>query len=131
MPLNPRKLLSVAHDILHFNQANEEHYRSASGRAYYCAFHECSAVAISQLQIAPQNNPNFGHKELFNVFLNHQPTLKVLTSRDRDINYIGYLLKQTRDLRVHADYKVSSFSKQQAMDSIKNTEEILNLIQKL
>ncbi len=47
--------------------------------------------------------------ELYNLFLNHKPSLVVPTKRDKDINTIGYLLKQTKDLRVHADYRVNHF----------------------
>lgn len=133
MPVNPKNLLSIAHSLLNISPSNEDHFRSASNRAYYCAFHECSLIATSQLQKTPNKGAgqSFGHKELFDIFLNHVPPLKVLTPRDKAINTIGYLLKQTRDLRVHADYKNNSFSKNNAIDAINNTNDILRLIKQI
>lgn len=132
MPINVQNLLMVSKNLFLGPSQTEEYFRVSSNRAYYCAFHACSSTARSELNAVPNNGyQSFGHKELFNLYLNHQPPLPVPNKRDRDIYQIGYLLKQNRDLRVNADYKNQQFSKSDAQDAIDNTEEILRLISQL
>ena len=126
MPINVQNLLIISKDLLNRTPQTEDYFRSSSNRAYYCAIHACSESAKSDLGLTPKNgmHNSFGHKELYNLFLNHKPSLVVPTRRDKDINTIGYLLKQTRDLRVHADYKSKSFSSNDAQDAINHADEI-------
>ncbi|MFC3908567.1 hypothetical protein ACFORL_05695 [Legionella dresdenensis] len=132
MPINAQNLLTISKKLLGVTSQAEEYFRVSSNRAYYCAFHSCSQVARSEFNAIPNNgHQSFGHEELYDLFLNHQPPLKVPNKRDKDIYQIGYLLKQARDLRVHADYKNQTFSINDAQDTINSTEEILRLIKLL
>lgn len=133
MPINIQNLLGISKGLLNSAKGNEDYFRSSSSRAYYSAFHACSEVAKSELGQMPQQGQNFsfGHTELYNLFLNHTPSLAVKTKRDADIWRIGYLLKQVRDLRVHADYKSGAFSSNDAQETIDHIEEILQLIKGL
>ncbi|HAT8369674.1 TPA: hypothetical protein ACGAPA_001452 [Legionella pneumophila] len=133
MPINIQNLLSISKGLLNSATGNEDYFRSSSSRAYYSAFHACSEAAKSELGQMPQQGQNFsfGHTELYDLFLNHKPPLVARTKRDADIWRIGYLLKQARDLRVHADYKSGVFSLNDAQETIDHIEEILQLIKGL
>lgn len=132
MGIDTTVLLNIADDL--FKKAiKEEEYRSATNRAYYGAYHECSRLA-NKYNHYPKSlkNKNFRHTELCKTLCSHNIYKTNKSLNDTEIIKLGYLLKQTKDLRSKADYNISlSFNRNQASDALQKVKCILNLAKNL
>jgi len=123
-------ILNIAENLFQTVTATEEYYRSSTNRAYYSAYHECCRVAVSfnykSTQMPKYNN--FKHAELCRLLINHNKTRIIKSAQDKNVIKLGYLLKQTKDLRCKADYKDNkTFTRNQAKDSLLLAENILQI----
>jgi len=119
--MQAKDFLTVAEHL--YQQEGEVFKRSAASRAYYCAFHVCQNIADTQ-QLPPAQNRNTG---------SHQQLIKrLLHSDNKRLNKLGTVLRQGRDLRTEADYKLSStFSKENAFKSLQFATFIAEHIEQL
>jgi uncharacterized protein (UPF0332 family) len=110
MSINHHQFLGVA-VLLCGN--DETHNRTAISRAYYCAYHACAN------RYKPTSAGGM-----------HAAMIETLTkSPSAQERKAGYILKELRDLRVIADYKLSSsITPQDTEHSIRQTEKLINTL---
>lgn len=127
MPLDPQALWNVA-EKLYKNSISEESDRSCANRAYYAAFHQCSRIA-SKYSIKPTGKNNtYQHTQIADELIKNKNSHMI----QKDLRKLGYMLKQTRCLRVKADYRdIILFSRNQAKDTLLAVKKILLICQKL
>jgi uncharacterized protein (UPF0332 family) len=114
------EFLSSAKELLNKQLVKEVDYRNAASRAYYCAFHTCKKL----LEDFPPTQSQIGaeHEKIINGLLNHQ---------DKRFKALGSMLKDAKDQRVKADYRLdNNFTIQDAKLVVKFTDKILMEINK-
>jgi uncharacterized protein (UPF0332 family) len=112
--------LESAKELLNKQSTREVDYRNAASRAYYCAFHVCKKL----LEDFPPTQFQTGaeHEKIIKGLLNHQ---------DKRFKTLGNMLKDAKDQRVKADYKLAdNFTIQDAKIVVKFTDKILMEINK-
>lgn len=110
MSINHHQFLGVAALLC---GTDETHNRTAVSRAYYCAYHAC-ALHYKPIQTGGM------HAAMI------ESLTKSPTAQERKA---GFILKELRDLRVIADYKLSnSITQRDTEHSIRQTEKLLNTL---
>jgi len=125
---------TVTFDIakrLFIREGSEAGYRSTTNRAYYSAYHVCSKAAKSRNYSPGKKHQNFEHTELSDNLVKHNASNKNKTKEDININKLGRMLRQSKDLRTKADYRDGIYSRNQAQDSLQLTDAINTLAKKL
>jgi uncharacterized protein (UPF0332 family) len=114
------EFLESAKELLNKQSTKEVDYRNAASRAYYCAFHICKKL----LEDFPPKQSQVGaeHERIINGLLNHQ---------NKRFKTLGNMLRDAKDQRVKADYKLwDNFTIQDAKIVVKFTNKILMEINK-
>lgn len=95
----------------HLHQQNgEAFWRSAASRAYYFGYHTCAQAAEIENLPPAENRKTGSHQQLIS---------RLLHSPDKRLNKLGKTLKQFRQLRTEADYRLNAnFSKDKAHKSL-------------
>lgn len=114
------KFLESAKELLNKQSTKEIDHRNAASRAYYGAFHICKKL----LEDFPPTQSQIGaeHERIINGLLNHQ---------DKRFKTLGNMLKDAKNQRVKADYRLdNNFTIQDAKIVVKFTDKILMEINK-
>ena len=120
MAITYDELLAGARDLLD-HASGEFGWRTATGRAYYAAFHRC--IALAQEEIAGGISPRIGHRELSEV---------LKAARRVELVSIAYRLEQCRMLRVEADYVLGGdFGEDTARTALAQCVRILDSAERL
>lgn len=100
------------------NKGDEIGLRNAASRAYYAAFHACREAAHGTLAVP--SDAGGTHAEIISAYEQ---------AGDRGYKKIGYMLRQCRDFRTKADYRIKDdFDSAYAVQAISQTERIIELI---
>lgn len=113
MSVTPNELLEAAKALGRGD--SEVDWRNAASRAYYAARHRCLPIGQSVgLLVQPRRGM---HQQLIDVLTEHP---------NRTLKSLGYALKQCRDLRVKADYRIEiDFPPRSARIALTQSENIL------
>lgn len=112
MPVTPNDFIRLAVTIN--IGSGEIEFRTAASKAYYGAYHACVALA-NRIGIKV---PNVGHRSFCKLLQSFQGS--------NEVNQLGVKLEQCFDLRVLADYKITSqFINADSADCIINAQDIL------
>ena len=113
MSVTPNELLEAAKTIGRGDA--EVDWRNAASRAYYAAWHRCVPIGRSVGIFA---QPRGMHQQLIDT---------LMENRDMTLKSLGYALKQCRDLRIKADYRIEiDFPSRSARIALSQSEKILN-----
>jgi uncharacterized protein (UPF0332 family) len=94
MNMRGRDFLDVARELV--AGADEAHWRSACGRAYYALFLEARSVLERWGITLPRRDQ-----------IHAVVRLRFIYAADPDLKQVGFALERLGDLRNHADYKLS------------------------
>lgn len=113
MAVTPESLLQAA-DVLGGGDA-EVDWRNAAACAYYAAFHKCVPFAYGRSAARP------GHAELIATLTDHR---NPIPNRQA-----GYLLRQCKNLREHANYRIAQdFDYEDANSALSASRRIFGIV---
>lgn len=114
MAIKPLDLSEFSKEVAKLN--NEAAYRAAASNAYYSCFHYSQPLAA----LLDDAGGKGVHEQLLARFTNSAMT---------KAKSIGYQMKQCRDTRVDADYKLNiEFTEARAQTAISKVEKIIQQI---
>ncbi len=113
------EFLTAAEELLKKPATQEVDYRNAASRAYYYQFHTCKQL----LERYPPSEPQYGAE--------HEKTIKELvTHQDKRFKKLGNMLKDSKDQRHKADYKLAeNFALSEAKTVIRFAKKLLKDIE--
>ncbi len=85
MAINAEDLLELARELA--DQDGEVYWRSAASRAYYCAFHECQAIAVNLPEAPYVAEPKGAHDRVIKQFTTTEGNAR----KARKLRAIGYV----------------------------------------
>jgi uncharacterized protein (UPF0332 family) len=117
-------------ESMHQAASAEIDFRNSVSRAYYAAFHSCLPIGDKLPGFADEIGGE--HARLISK-LEGKAVCAKTRNQDMSIRSVGYLLRQVRQLRVEADYKLdahvdsrlSATAVQQAKQIVEKSESIL------
>jgi uncharacterized protein (UPF0332 family) len=118
--MEPRDFLTLAEKLVLDKHAAAAHFRSASGRAYYAAFHQVSKV-LGDLGFPPAESAK-GH---------FQAVQLLQRSGDEELETAGGLLGDLYTLRRRADYELQRTDVEKLSSAQKAVETALSIFQDL
>ena len=103
-------MASSTDDLINFakeiaGNPSEIHQRCSASRAYYASYHLCNGFAETRdIPHHYEEKTSYGfHEALIKRFTEFNQTSKEATN----LKSVGYMLRQSRDIRVNADYRLT------------------------
>jgi uncharacterized protein (UPF0332 family) len=118
--MEPRDFLTLAEKLVVAKNAGAVHFRTATGRAYYSAFHQVTKV-LRELGFPPAESAE-----------GHFQAVKLLQrSGDEKLEIAGGLLGDLYTLRRHADYELQRRDVEKSTSAKKAVEIALSIFEDL
>lgn len=126
MAISAEDLLVLARELA--ERDSETHWRSAVSRAYYCAYHECRAIAVNLPEAPYAADPKGAHDRVIKQFT----TTAGNNRKARKLRAIGYVLASVKELRTMADYDIAdAFSKTRTSEAFQYIDNLRKKLQEL
>ena len=107
MSISPKDLFEFAESLTGSN-SSEVSLRTVAGRSYYASFHRCTQFCEAENLPEPEyaDEAKGVHDTLIKKFTTYKKNSN--DARALALRAVGFMLQNCREIRVRADYKITS-----------------------